>query len=863
MGLWGAILLRPTLQRFAVAPSPVVPEDAWIWQDGTTHTWQDDTTAEWQTGVPFPDSTGMSGEDGTPDTWEDDDWMEWEPDTVPDAFSFTDIADADTDTYYTSDPITVAGIDGTYTSDLGDIPLGVSMSVTNAEYRINGGEWTAVVTDDVHLGDVIQLRVMSSGSNNTAVVATLTISGVSADFTVTTAVAAVDITPDAFSFTDVTDQALNTLIDSGDITVSGIDAPAPFEVVGGWYSKNGGAFQQGITVPGTGPALYVNNGDTIELRVLTPNSNSASASSTLNINGVSDTFTATTIAAGAPDTTPDPFSFTDLTSVALSTEYESNVITVLGIDSPANLTLTGTGEYSINGGTRASGATTVNLGDQIRLYQTSSGSNSTGTSLTLDIGGVSDTWTITTLAPAGSTTTLLTQPVFIDVVEDYAYPNKIGLAYFIANYQTQFLADTGGGSVLTATNTSELNTHIATAKSNTAISAINLNSGNYTWTQSSLTGLNRPASNPLVIRTTPGQPTQAIMSQIKEESGNINGVAFVDLDVSNGLIIQGNFTGTTSVNDVLVERCTGWVVIQGCQFPQSTGLRVPGPAATNIIVRLNVLRDHWLLSQNALTHGGFFWNVDGLLLEGNVIDHNGWDPAYDRSRSASLGGPTLRSHNIYISRPSSNVVCRYNWVSRGSSHGFHTKGGGNVYRNLFSRNPIAAEVAHGGSGLYNAYGLVDDTWYYNNVIIGGDDISPSNLRGMGLWLGCATNMTIEDNLFLYDLTTPTNSGVLVLDQTFPLDGRVQNNIAYSWTPQSINRGIDNYTPNITYSGNTWSASSISSTARDLAYQLGGDKNNYAAGDAWIDGYVSSRVRLGVDIEGIKTWMDDLVAGVTP
>lgn len=853
MALNSLIFLRASIKRF----ESVAPGD-WIWQDGTAHKWQDGTQAVWQTGEAFPTSTGITGEGGEQMQWEDGSWMEWEPDTIPSAFSFTAITDADVSTSYTSDPIAVAGIDGTYTSDAGDIPLGVPMTITNAEYSVNGGPWTSV-GQEVNLGDEIRVRITSSASNSTEVTATLNINGVTADFSVTTAAAAVDITPDAFAFTDATAQPLSTVVESNAITVSGIDAPAPFEVVGGQYQKNGGSWVNGLAVSGTGPALYVSNGDSIKLRVTTPASYSASSSSTLTINGVSDTFTATTDTAPAPDTTPDAFSFTDLTTVPTSTLTESNIITVAGIDAPAALTLTGTGEYQVNGGAWGSGATNVNLGDQIRLRQTSSGSNSTGTSLTLTIGGVSDTWTITTVAVApATTTTLLTQPVWLEVVEDYAYPDKIGLAYYIADYRTQFKADTGAGSVLTATNSSELAAHIATAKSNSAISAIELTAGNYTWTRNSLAGLNRAADNPLVFRTKAGEVTQAVMSRILEESGTVAGVAFVDLDVTAGLLIQGDFTGTSASQDILVERCTGWCVIQGSR----TASGGAGPAVTNVILRLNSFVNHWAPGTNVLTHGVFSWNVDGLLMEGNVIDHNGWDPAYDRTRSLALGGPSIRKHNVYISRPSSNVVCRYNWNSRPSSHGFHTKGGAYTYRNIFSRCPIGAQTGYGADGLYAAYGLVTDSRCEDNVFVGSEDITPADTRGIAVWLACSSSFIVDGNLVLFDRTSATNSAVYVIDRTFPLQGQVTNNTAYSWTPSSIYRGTNSYAENISSSGNTWAATSLSGSATTLAYQLGADPTA-ATANAWIDSYVASRQRLGVDIEQLKTWMDDLNAGITP
>lgn len=101
--------------------------------------------------------------------------------------------------------------------------------------------------------------------------------------------------------------------------------------------------------------------------------------------------------AGESDTTPDAFSFTDATGAALSTVYTSAAIMVTGIDAASAITVTG-GTYSINGGAFTSDAGTVNNNDTVRARGTSSGSYSTAVNVAVTIGGVSDTFTITTQA---------------------------------------------------------------------------------------------------------------------------------------------------------------------------------------------------------------------------------------------------------------------------------------------------------------------------------------------------------------------------------------------------------------------------------------------------------------------------------
>ncbi len=102
-------------------------------------------------------------------------------------------------------------------------------------------------------------------------------------------------------------------------------------------------------------------------------------------------------------TVPDTFSFIDQTGMPVSTVIASNPITVAGIDIAAAVSITG-GEYAVStdagstwgGWTSAPG--TVDLDDQVKVRQTSSSSNSTLTTATLTIGGISDSFDVTTAA---------------------------------------------------------------------------------------------------------------------------------------------------------------------------------------------------------------------------------------------------------------------------------------------------------------------------------------------------------------------------------------------------------------------------------------------------------------------------------
>ncbi|MCW8922514.1 MAG: hypothetical protein OQK69_02625, partial [Gammaproteobacteria bacterium] len=289
---------------------------------------------------------------------------------TPAEFSFVDQTDVALDTQVTSNVVTMT-----------DLARDTVITVSGGEYSINGGAYTSArgaVVDN----DLVQLRTTSSGSSNMTVDVTLTVGSVSDTFSVTTA-AAPDTTPDLFSFTDQTNLGLNKLVVSDPITVTGINTTTSISVTGGEYNINGSGY---TSIPGS-----VDNGDVVTVRHTTAPTDQTTVNTNLDIGGVVDTFSSTT----QVDTTPDAFSFVDQINVALESVINSNSITVAGINMPSSIAITG-GEYSINGGEFTSAAGSVSNGDTVVVRIESSVYGKYSVSATLDIGGISDTFIVTT-----------------------------------------------------------------------------------------------------------------------------------------------------------------------------------------------------------------------------------------------------------------------------------------------------------------------------------------------------------------------------------------------------------------------------------------------------------------------------------
>src|SRR5262249_15187714 len=137
-------------------------------------------------------------------------------------------------------------------------------------------------------------------------------------------------------------------------------------------------------------------------RVTAAPSPGGSAIATLVVGGISGAFVVTTGGAGI-DTTPDPFSFLPVSQAPLGVQINSNAVTITGINAPAPVTIVG-GLSSVGGGAFTSAPGTVQAGQNIVVQVTSSQNNNTTQVATLNVGGVTGQFSVTTLSVVVDTT---------------------------------------------------------------------------------------------------------------------------------------------------------------------------------------------------------------------------------------------------------------------------------------------------------------------------------------------------------------------------------------------------------------------------------------------------------------------------
>ena len=99
--------------------------------------------------------------------------------------------------------------------------------------------------------------------------------------------------------------------------------------------------------------------------------------------------------------------------------------------------------------------------------------------------------------------------------------------------------------------------------------------------------------------------------------------------------------------------------------------------------------DDWSDAHANRLSGIYIANVDGLLVEENFADLNGWLPGYDPDGAPGPHPPSMFNHNFYLQTSNTNLTYRGNISSRGASFGAQLRPGGVVQYNLFVANNAA------------------------------------------------------------------------------------------------------------------------------------------------------------------------------
>ena len=333
------------------------------------------------------------------------------PDLQPDAFSLGANATGQARSTNFDRTATITGFETT-------VPVTISSITGTASFKVNNGSFSTA-QKTISPGDTVTLRVTSSSSFSAFAGATITAStgsnARSASFGITTLVR--DNTPVGWTPANVTNselnvqhyyiQQINGINDSVSVTATGT-AGALFKTSASpTYSASG------FSSPGA--QLYITNGQYLHVAILSASTYSTERNITTTVGTAVDTWRVTTRAATS---IPNSYSFANATSASPSS-VANTFVEIDGMESgttqasiqSSSLNPSGT-EIAVNGSdtipSNSSFTTSpvnINSGQYLHVRSNAPSTYSTSSTVTIDVGGVDRTWTITTVAaPSGGST---------------------------------------------------------------------------------------------------------------------------------------------------------------------------------------------------------------------------------------------------------------------------------------------------------------------------------------------------------------------------------------------------------------------------------------------------------------------------
>ena len=352
----------------------------------------------------------------------------------PTAFGFTaGSTSAPLSSVQTSNTVTITGINSVSYVTVGSLTAGA----TSLEASINGGGFVAIPTSTstslpIVTGETLRIRFTTGSTTSTTYTAVVNIGdGDAVQFTASSpGFVVINTSSPVFPSTTFAPSAgptaspANTVLTgppalNGTATATWADGSTTLTATGSLqFQVNGGGYTQTSTA--------VANGNTVDLR-WDPTA-AASAADAASLTGTLTNSTYINTYTLVVDKQPSAYTWTDQTSVTASSTVTSNVVTIAGINCPAELTYTAGAtntltsvQASIDGSAftnipTSSPGLVINPADAagtaattIQLRATVGAGVSTAYTLTTNIGQgaavVSDEWSVTTTAVVASITT--------------------------------------------------------------------------------------------------------------------------------------------------------------------------------------------------------------------------------------------------------------------------------------------------------------------------------------------------------------------------------------------------------------------------------------------------------------------------
>lgn len=212
--------------------------------------------------------------------------------------------------------------------------------------------------------------------------------------------------------------------------------------------------------------------------------------------------------------------------------------------------------------------------------------------------------------------------------------------------------------------------------------------------------------------------------------------------------------------DLLIEDC----YIEG--YKDNITIEGQGNGYSDVKLRRNIIVDAW--SVNGHSQGLYVTNTNNVLLEENLIDHNGWNTSIPGAEASTF------NQNVYLQTGVTGVVFRGNISSRAGAAGVQMRSGGLAENNLFYANETA--IRFGYTALQwpqeAATGAIK-----NNVVLGGPLARPVH-EVFGIWTERLRNVQVEGNLVAE--ATDGEAPIAFTLGTGAENSVFQNNTTYDW-----------------------------------------------------------------------------------
>jgi hypothetical protein len=187
------------------------------------------------------------------------------------------------------------------------------------------------------------------------------------------------------------------------------------------------------------------------------------------------------------------------------------------------------------------------------------------------------------------------------------------------------------------------------------------------------------------------------------------------------------YVGPQNATGINILSKTNGLLIEDCEidgYSNDINVQVDSGPIENVSIRRNVIINAY--SNNGHSQGIYCYGITNLLLDGNLIDHNGYND------NVPGAGADEFNHDAYISSNNVNVTVQDNIFAEASAYGLQARAGGLVQDNLFLNDPMGmsfglvngAHVTPGGvNGIVNG-----------NVFEGGANLANTPLGG-GMEIG--------------------------------------------------------------------------------------------------------------------------------